>query len=451
MIIQSVVVIFILAAVAGSLLSISTTGSKLEQSRDYKFKSREIAEAALDLSLNALRQATDGCDNDGDGDIDEGLLAPNIFLPSAVAKLEGNLGRIGTVNWTLGDDSNGNGLPDFGEKDVVPVTLSGGDVITYSVFSENDGLDNDNDGSFDEDDEKGSLFIVSQGRYNKYNSLVRYSGIFTEKWHSGGDLTVLGNCTIYGVQGNVHSNGFLDLSGSSSIAGNATSSNGGNIDPACVSGTVNTSAPKQPVPDATLNNVLGLREQAVIDGMDVYLLKNNGSVDLNGTIVSPGGTYHGWAMGAGGEWTLSGNKADLHGLFYAAGDVYIQGGNQAVSITEITEGNIAISGNGNFTPYYEKFFAIALQDIKLQGNPAGGGELGAVLAREQIMTEGNSFLRGTILAADLDHNSDFVLATTVQGTFDVEYNGGFTSSFPVFNPDDFKYKFDPTFSGYEER
>ena len=98
LLIQAIVVLFILSAVAGSLLTVTTSGTAREQSRDFKFKSREIAEAALDLSLNALRQATDQVDNDGDGTVDEGYDDPDLFVPSTVAKLEGNLGRVGTLN-----------------------------------------------------------------------------------------------------------------------------------------------------------------------------------------------------------------------------------------------------------------------------------------------------------------------------------------------------------------
>ena len=41
--------------------------------------------------------------------------------------------------------------------------------------------------------------------------------------------------------------------------------------------------------------------------------------------------------------------------------------------------------------------------------------------------------------------------TQIGGNFDIEYNGGFIMSIPVFDPNDIKYKFEPMFSGYEER
>jgi hypothetical protein len=243
----------------------------------------------------------------------------------------------------------------------------------------------------------------------------------------------------------------MELGGSAYVKGNATSSNGGKIDPANVEGIVDTAAPRIPIPDINLTNMLALREQAVVDGMDVYLLKNNGHIVKNGTVVSKGGSYHGWQMGADGSWKLGSNKADLDGLFYAGGDVHLSGSKQKISMTLLTEGNISTNGNGNFTAYYDNFFLFALKDISLSGTPQASGDLGAILAREQIKTVGNTFIRGTILAADLESSSSFVEKTTIGGNFDIEYNGGFVTSFPVFDPDNIKYKFEPMFSGYEER
>ena len=54
MVIQAIVVIFIIASIVSALLIITTAGTRLEQSRDFKFKSRDIGEAVLDISLDAL-------------------------------------------------------------------------------------------------------------------------------------------------------------------------------------------------------------------------------------------------------------------------------------------------------------------------------------------------------------------------------------------------------------
>lgn len=474
LLIITMIVVFIVAGVTGSLLSITTSGSAREMGRDLKFKAREISEAGLDMSLNALRQATDGVDNDGDGSVDEGSDAANMFAPATIAQLEGNLGRIGTLNWTLANDSNGNNLPDFGEQNITPVDLVGGQFFSYSVFSENDGIDNDADGSTDEEDESGSITIIARSQLENYSSTVQFSGIFTETmgppnpptwvpdaaFVSGGDVTVTGNCDIYGTLGNIHSNKFMDLGGSSNVTGNATSSEGGNINPGNVAGTVDTAAPIVGVPDINLTNLQALRDEAIAAGADVYFLNDDGTIMKGGAIVSAGGEYHGWKL-SGDEWSLSSNKADLDGLFYIDGNVKITGCKQGINMTVLTEGNVAMSGNGQFNSYYNDYFLVSLHDIELSGTPQTTGDLGIIIAREQVKATGNVFVRGMIMACDLDNASayvddtliasDEVTQTSIAGNFDVEYNGGFSTTFPVFTPGSNKYKLDPTFSAYEER
>ena len=73
LLVMSMMVVFIAGAVVTTLMVVSTAGTTREMGRDFHGKSREIAEASLDLSLNSLRQATDGVDNDGDGTADEGI------------------------------------------------------------------------------------------------------------------------------------------------------------------------------------------------------------------------------------------------------------------------------------------------------------------------------------------------------------------------------------------
>ncbi len=376
--------------------------------------------------------------------------------------------------WTTASDRNGNGQPDFRESNVTPVPLAGGLIIAYSVFFENDGVDNDSDGLTDEDDESGSITIVALGRMNNYDSRVQYSGIFTETiagpnpptWNpnkafvAGGDLKVQGTCDISGTNGSVHANQFLDLGGSSHVSGDATSSDGGSIDPDSVDGEVDTAAPFVEVPHVSLTNIQDLRDRAIDDGKDVYLLNSDGSVSKNGAVVSAaGGEYHGWSQ-SGDTWTLKSNKADLDGLFYTPNNVSLTGGKEGICMTVLSEGNVSMSGNGDFTPYYENFFLISLRDIKISGTPQATKDLGVILAREQILTTGNAYIRGVVVAADLDDASGFVDSTTISdmleetritGNFKIEYNGGYTTSFPVYDPNGNRFVLDPTFSAYEER
>jgi hypothetical protein len=464
MLILAMVIIFIVASSATTLLSIAFAGAEREKDRDFKFKAREVAEASLDISLSLLRQATDRIDNNGDGFVDEGIFEDDLFDQKTVSILEGNLGRIGTVNWTAMDDNNGNNLPDFGESNVTPLAFAGGDCITYSIFSENDGQDNDSDGMTDEDDEAGSVSIIAESRYENYSSRIRYTGIFTEflvppdppEWNPekalvvGDDVKVTGNCYIFGKKGNIHSNGSMVLGGSTLVTGDATASEGGHIDPDHVGGIVDESAPMMEMPYLNHTIMRAMRDEAMADGKDVYSLNIDGSVTENGIIVATGGNFKGWRM-KGGRWTLIGNKGSPDGLIYSPMDVRIMGGHPEIRITVFSEGNIIMAGHGNFRAYHDDLFLVGLKDIRLSGTPQLFGELGAVFAREQVECIGNTFIRGVVLAGDWDDASSLVTTNTITGNFGVRYNGGFSTGLPVIDPNDKNYAFDPTLSSYEER
>jgi hypothetical protein len=464
LLVLAAVMIVIVSSIAATLLAASLGGSRREAARTRKFKSREIAEAGLDLSLGCLRQATDGVDNDVDGVVDEGIDADDIFYPGVVLLLEGNLGRLGCEAWTAVDDANGNRIPDFGETHVAPVPLSGGECFVYSVFSENDAVDNDEDGSVDEDDEAGSVTLIAQARYGGFVSTLRYTGMFTEKlktpdtplWSpraafaAGGDLRVTGHCSIFGDEGNVHSNKFMDLGGACTVTGDATSSGGGNVDASNVGGTVNTAADKIEIPDINKDALEALRDGAAAEGKDVYVLGLDGSIKKNGVLVSSGGVYHGWKF-ANDWWQVSGGAVDLDGVFYTEANVHITACNRDLDITVLAEGNISLNGNGKWEPYYEKFFLVSLKDVLIAGTPQESGDIGVILAREQVKTSGTAFVRGIIMAADLDDTGSFITETLITGNFDIEYNGEYVTPIPIVDPGSNRYKFDPTFSAYEER
>jgi hypothetical protein len=185
--------------------------------------------------------------------------------------------------------------------------------------------------------------------------------------------------------------------------------------------------------------------------MDVYILNNDGSVTKDGVIVSVGGDYHGWNLNSD-KWMLSGSQADLNGLFYSSNDVEIGGGSVGdLSVSVLSEGNISLTGNGEYTAYYEDCFAISLQDVDISGTPQGNPDLGVIYAREQVSCLGDASVRGVVIAADLDCASNLVTSNVIGASFFVEYNGGFSTNIPLINPQDYPYKFDPTFCAYEER
>jgi hypothetical protein len=473
MLILTVIVIFIVGGMVTTMLSISTSGSRRETGRDYKFKSREIAEAALDMSLNDLRKATDGLDNNGDGNIDEGNDVRDYEVPfghftaGEIAGLEGQLGRLGTINWTLANDANGNGFPDFGEGNVSPVNFQSGTMFAYSVFSENDGIDNDGDAAIDEVDEMGSLTIIAQARFQGITSLTMFSGIFTQDYPppnpplwfpnaaiaSGGPFSMSGNSQVTGSAGNVHSNATITITGGpASIAGDATACGGVFGNTGQVGGTVDPAAPYADIPDIRPDT---LRDSAT------HIFGDDGNIyDPLGNLIGSG-SYQGWSFGVDATtgrptWTLSGNTP-YQGTAYMEGcDAKMTGlGSQVpqpMPLTVIAEGNIQCRGNGSYAAnHQDSLLFIAGGDIALSGTQQAGSQSfqGVIAAREQISQRGTSDVNGVIMASNLDNGYDLVTGTDMGGTPLVNYEGGITPNIPVYVPTN-RYVLDPSFAAYEE-
>lgn len=485
LLILSLVMVFIVAGISVSLLTISTVGARREASIEQKFRSREIAESALDMGLNDLRKATDGTDNDGDGTIDEGIDLETVpfgqFQASNVAQIEGQLGRLGTVNWTVNNDANGNGLPDIGEANVVPVTFQGGQYIVYTIFSEWDGLDNDSDGTVDNVEEAGSLTCVAQAQYNGIVSEARFSGVLTDTlgppnpplWTpagavgTGGPLTVTGNADILGSHGSVHANGYLDVKGAAIIEQTATSSGGlyvhkpSNVGGGLPAGSSTPAGWTSPsvgggtedpiyIPDVRPQNLKHLA---------THILTDTGQVIDNstGTVIATG-NYNGFSFG-GDRWNLSGGSITADGTFYVEGDVHIAGGSSGGgghgggtvhSISLISTDNIHVSGNLNLQPHNpEKLWLVAGGDIKITGTPNQIHE-GIILAREQIFVAGNPDVRGSMMGCDLDNAHSLATENKITGNMSVTYDNQINTSIPIVVPSN-KYILNPTFSAYEER
>jgi|GEM_PF-2050080 len=475
-------IITIVAGMVTTLVTISMARSKGLGTREQKFTSREIAESGAMLSMNNLRQVTDGKDNDANGQVDDGcdVHPPEVpyghFSASEIAGLEGQLGRIGTLWWTASDDANNNGWPDFGESHVQPSPLSGGEFFAYTLFSELDGLDNDGDGTVDEGDESGSVTVFALGRYpagaGGIVSRVVCSAIFTEEqpppdpplWSpnsaiaAGSALEVSGTSDITGDGGSVHSNDVLTLSGGAArIEQTATACNGitGNTSQVLnLNGAplaVNPAAPEADLPDP---------RPETLKSLATHIFAADGAVyDANGTQVSPpGANFGGWKLdGTTGEWTLSG-QVSYTGVAYLEGNVKLSGvgGNNPppVNMSIIATGNLQVTGNGTYIsalPATQLLF-VAGGDIKLTGASSSGDQVfeGVIVAREQIHQSGTSDLNGVMTAANLDDRHALVTENRVTGTALVYYDGTIDTNLPVYIPTN-RYILDPAFSAYEEQ
>lgn len=111
-------------------------------------------EAGIADASKELERVLDGVDNDGDGSTDE------------ADEFDGN---IGTAMWSVHDDVNGDGMPSFGESNVVPVVLGTNTDSQTEYFAWTrawgwDGIDNNGDGTTDELFEQDYVTIMASAR-----------------------------------------------------------------------------------------------------------------------------------------------------------------------------------------------------------------------------------------------------------------------------------------------
>ncbi|MHC4779977.1 MAG: hypothetical protein ACYTFG_15505 [Planctomycetota bacterium] len=480
LLILTLVVVLIVGGMVTTMLTVSVSGARREKGRDEKFKSREIAEAALDVSINNLRQATDGVDNDGDNVVDEGTTARPFEVPFGhynsveIGLMEGQLGRIGALNWSPANDPNGNGRPDFGEPGVVPVPFSGGEMIAYAIFSELDGLDNDGDGTIDNAEEAGALAIVALGRFpavpvgqapagTEIVSLATFNGIFTQElappnpplWDpnaaiaTGGSLTATGGSTVLGTSGNMHANQTLTLDGNTSLTGDATATGslvlGLGFDPTKVGGIMDGSAGKVDIPNIDPESY---RQHA-----DFQFLSTGDVVDRNNNLLGSG-SYNGWAHQQDGSWKPPRNSPNVVGTVFVEGSVHMPAGTgywngAGTSMTLIATGDIKINSQGTFSPAYGSLFCVAGGDIRITAQTQMSTP-GIILAREQVHINGGANLLGVVMAADIDNASAMVDGLSqINGGMNITYNGGLQTDIPIIIETN-QYVLDPTFAAYEE-
>lgn len=458
LLVLAVVVMLVVAGLVTTLLTVTLSSARRERQSSALLQAREVAETGVDLALNELRKASDGVDNDSDGEVDEGIWAVDLFAPQTVLLLEGNLGRVGSLAWSPANDLDGNGLPDFGELGVEPLAVSGGDVFTTTIFSERDGIDGDGDGKVDEADEAGTVTVISWGRARGMESRVVYRGIFTEllprpedpPWSpdvaiaSGGNLLVTGSAQVSGVEGSLHANGHLDMTGAAIVSQDVTACVGCAVsDTGSVGGVIDGASPAIPIPNVD--------PEAFRPDAD-FVLRSDGTIlGGDGQPVAFAQSYRGWRF-SGGRWTYSGTQDRQGGTYFVEGSAIVSGsasGTPNLSVTIVTTGDVSLTGNGVFRPALHPFFLVAGGDISIHGTPDQVIQ-GIVLAREQVEVIGNPVLEGVIMAADLDDARSLVTETRINGNMTIHYDGGLGTEIPVVPPVK-RFVLDPTFASFQEQ
>lgn len=252
-----------------------------------------------------------------------------------------------------------------------------------------------------------------------------------------GDFTLDGNFNIHGLEGNVHSNGNIVVTGGTGdISGDLTAVGTLTADPNIADGTQTGGAPTINVP---VVNAADYMAQA-----DFFL-----NADGTMTIGSPGGLpcgalCNGWSF-SGGEWTIAGSTAP-DGTFYVDGTVSISGspGSNASpkALSIIATGSISITGRPFLTP--DNLDNPSLLQFVTNGDLKIGGTVdvnapntveGKCLVREQLHISGNPTLQGQIIVQNVTSVSSLVTTNTLSGSVEIEYNGSFDPiNTPIYTP-----------------
>ena len=224
-----------------------------------------------------------------------------------------------------------------------------------------------------------------------------------------GNLRFNGNPIITGDEGAVHSNGTLEINGSSCAeqyfsAGGSVTGTGDPLGGAgCTSGGADVRSGEEEI-QAPLINPANLGADAD------YTLTDTGQVlDSLGNVIG-GNVWEDWTWDVDKRLWDAGNDI-LPGTYYAQGSSIKIAGNPGegdpdpISLTLIADGHIEIGGNPMMDPALVTggvtYSMVAGLDLKISGNPANPYE-GVHYAGHQIDFSGDPDISGQVLAANLD-------------------------------------------------
>jgi len=146
---------------------------------------------------------------------------------------------------------------------------------------------------------------------------------------------------------------------------------------------------------------------------------------------------------SGGSWSWSGSSMPPTGTYYVEGSVSVKGtgtpGQGSVSI--ISEGNITLTGNGNFAPGNTSGIQFVANGDLSMGVDANDENLvaGQILVREQFKMHGKGTFEGRITVQNVDSDtngcvspnfvncrrgSSDLTANTLNGGITITYDGG---------------------------
>jgi len=249
-----------------------------------------------------------------------------------------------------------------------------------------------------------------------------------------GDLTLDGNIHIEGIEGSVHANGNLTVSGTTAdVSKNATAS-GTFTAPAGfdAGGAQGGDYANINIPPVSANDFAGIAD---------FILHDNGTATLGDGTTACGAACGDWnftdADGPGGNpgtWDIGGNSGP-NGTFFVEGFASISGspGTNAnpLELTIIATASISITGSPNLAPDNvnnpQAVQFVTDGDLKIGGSGAlesnNATVEGQIFVKEQIQMSGTPNFQGRIIVQNEPSVFNQITTNSISGTPTITYDG----------------------------
>ncbi|MEO7132584.1 MAG: hypothetical protein ABI024_00030 [Vicinamibacterales bacterium] len=252
-----------------------------------------------------------------------------------------------------------------------------------------------------------------------------------------GNLSMDGVNQVLGSQGNVHANGNITKSGSSGrVAGKLTASGTLTAGTFRADGTQGGGFPVIQVPDVKASDYAGLADWILTDTGTILRAGDNVQCGTKSGPTCPTG----WTHSGGGNWSASGSMPSS-ATYYVKGSATMNGTGKSTltAVSVIAEGNITLTGNGQFKPENpSKVQFVTNGDLSMGVDADDPLNVdGQILVREQFKIHGNSEFQGRVIVQDKDgatnaynsstgqgrRGSSMLSSNQMDGTMTVTYNG----------------------------
>jgi hypothetical protein len=433
--------LLMMSALAAALGTSGTTETFIARNTMAAAQAQVAAEAGLNHAVEIATQyifmwKSNNCGGAGAG-VDAGIAAATDTLlmgPAAgnctiPAGTDGSLAQFLAVMGIPGDNV-ASGC-DAGCLAIAADAAAGGYTTTasYEVL-----ITDDDDGDMNPaNDFNGTLVIQATGYAQDGTKVVleaRISPLELPAIVTDGDLSIEGNAAVNGPAGetNVHTNGSLTFSGSSSnITGNVTASEDLSCTSPCnnVQGTETPGAPTLPIPKVNAEDYQ-VWADFVLGSDGVLTNVATGATCTATTKV----TCNNWAFNSvSGTWILNASTVTA-GTYYAEAHVSISGSpgstKSPAMLSIVATGSIDISGSPKLVPDTPELLFVTNEDLKIAGTLDLVGESvvveGQMLVKGQFDIGGNATLDGQLIVNDEDVGT-LVTANRLRGNASLTYSG----------------------------